>query len=125
MIYLSKKEEEKWVVARLVSNHNHELAYPYSQKFLWTKRKKSEAQQNLIDLLDNSGVRPSKIASVLVTQAEVENLNLTGRDIQNYLTTKIQKNLEKGDVQLMLKYFQKRQSESPGFFYAIQMDKAT
>ncbi|KAG5581835.1 hypothetical protein H5410_052462 [Solanum commersonii] len=58
------------------------------------------------------GVRPSKIASVLITQAGgVENLNLTGRDIQNYLSTKRQKNLEKRDVQLMLKYFQKRQSK--------------
>ena len=123
MIYMSKKEEEKWVIARLVLNHNHELASPNSQKFLRSKRKKSEAQKNLIDLLNNSGIRPSKIASVLTTQAGgIENLNITGRDIQNYLSTKRQNCLEKGDAQLMLKYFQKRQSDSPGFFYAIQMD---
>ncbi|KAK6789811.1 hypothetical protein RDI58_013611 [Solanum bulbocastanum] len=67
LIYLLKKEEEKWVVAKLVSTHNHELASPHSQKFLRSKRKKSEAQKNLIDLLDNSGVRPTKIASVLIT----------------------------------------------------------
>ncbi|KAM3201944.1 protein FAR1-RELATED SEQUENCE 5-like [Capsicum annuum] len=34
MMYLSKKEEEKWVIARLVLNHNHELASPQSQIFL-------------------------------------------------------------------------------------------
>ncbi|KAM3252772.1 protein FAR1-RELATED SEQUENCE 5-like [Capsicum annuum] len=123
MMYLSKKEEEKWVIAMLVSNHNHELASPQSQKFLRSKRKKSEAQKNLIDLLENSGIRLSKIASVLITQAGgVENLNLTGRDIQNYLSTKRQNYLEKGVAQLMLKYFQKRQSDNPEFFYAIQMD---
>ncbi|KAH0644802.1 hypothetical protein KY284_032686 [Solanum tuberosum] len=71
LIYLSKKEEEKWVVAKLVSTHNHELASPHSHKFMRSKRKKSEAQKNLIDLLDNSGVRPSKIALVLITQAGV------------------------------------------------------
>jgi len=114
MIYMSKKEEEKWVIARLVSNHNHELASPNSQKFLRSKRKKSEAQKNLIDLLNNSGIRPSKIALVLITQAGgIENLNLTGRDIQNYLSTQRQNCLEKGDAQLMLKYFQKRQFDSP------------
>ncbi|KAG5612503.1 hypothetical protein H5410_023784, partial [Solanum commersonii] len=38
----------------------------------------------------------------------VENLNLTGRDIQNYLSTKRQNCLEKGDAQLMLKYFPRK-----------------
>ncbi|XP_059315582.1 protein FAR1-RELATED SEQUENCE 5-like [Lycium ferocissimum] len=64
-----------------------------------------------------------KIASVLINQAGGgDHLNLTGQDIQNYLKTRRQKNLEKGDAQLMLHYFQKCQSENPGFFYAIQMD---
>jgi len=34
LIYLSKKEAEKWVVAKLVSTHNHEFGSPHSQKFL-------------------------------------------------------------------------------------------
>ncbi|PHT87839.1 hypothetical protein T459_09945 [Capsicum annuum] len=113
----------KWVVCRLVTKHNHELASPNSQKFLRSKRKKSEAPKNLIDLLGNSGVRPGKIASVLISQVGgVDQLNLTGQDIQNYLRTRRQKDFEKGDAELMLQYFQKRQSENPGFFYAIQMD---
>jgi len=97
---MSKKGEDKWVVCRVVAEHNHELASPNSQKFLRSKRKKTEAQKNLIDLLDNSGVRPSKIASVLINQARgVDLLNLTGQDIQNYLQTRRQKDLEKGDAQ--------------------------
>lgn len=52
MIYMSKKEDEEWVIARLVSNNIHELASLNSQKFLRSK-KKSEAQKNLIDLLKN------------------------------------------------------------------------
>lgn len=91
----------------MISNHNHNLASPYSQKFLQSKRKKLEAKKNLIGLLNNSGVRPSKIASILITQVGiVENLNLIEQDIQNYLSTKRQKNLEKRDVQLMLNNLQ-------------------
>ncbi|KAK4734371.1 hypothetical protein R3W88_008632 [Solanum pinnatisectum] len=120
---MSKKGEDQWIVCRLVAEHNHELASPNSQKFLWSRRKKTEAQKDLLDLLDNSGVRPSKIASVLINQVGgVDRLNLTGQDIQNYLQTRRQKELEKRDAQLMLQYFQRRQSENPGFFYAIQMD---
>ncbi|KAF3655823.1 putative E3 ubiquitin-protein ligase-like [Capsicum annuum] len=60
------------------------------------QRKKSETQKTLIDLLDNSGVRPSKIASILITQAGgVDQLNLIGQDIQNYLRTRRQKDLKK------------------------------
>lgn len=67
----------------------------------------SEAQKNFIDLLDNLGVCSSKIASILITQVGiVENLNLIEQDIQNYLSTKRQKNLEKRDVQLMLNNLQ-------------------
>ncbi|KAK6773265.1 hypothetical protein RDI58_028503 [Solanum bulbocastanum] len=120
LLSMSKKGEDKWVVCRLVAEHNHELASPNSQKFLRSKRKKTETQKNLIDLLDNFGVRPGKIMPVLINQlGGVDRLNLTGQDIQNYLQTRRQKNLEKGDAQLMLQYFQRRQSENPGFFYAI------
>nr|XP_027120394.1 protein FAR1-RELATED SEQUENCE 5-like [Coffea arabica] len=123
LVYVSQKEEDKWIIARLVLEHNHVLASPYSKKFLRLKRKKSEAQKNLIDMLDQSGVRPSKIVSVLATQVGgIGNLNFTDHDVCNYLSTKRHKELEKGDAQLMLQYFQKRQFENPGFFYAIQVD---
>ncbi|XP_027182119.1 protein FAR1-RELATED SEQUENCE 5-like [Coffea eugenioides] len=123
LVYVSQKEKGKWIIARLVLEHNHVLASPYSKKFLRSKRKKSVAQKNLIDMLDQSGVRPSKIVSVLATQVGgIGNLNVTDHDVCNYLSTKRHKELEKGDAQLMLQYFQKRQSENPGFFYAIQVD---
>ncbi|KAL3525244.1 hypothetical protein ACH5RR_013616 [Cinchona calisaya] len=109
LAYVSKKEEGKWIFTRIVLEHNHELASPYSKKFLLSKRKRTEAQRNLIDVLDESGVCPSKIVSVLATQAGgVEKLNLTDHDVCNYLSTKRQKQLKKGDAQLMLQYFHKR-----------------
>ncbi|KAL3509589.1 hypothetical protein ACH5RR_028990 [Cinchona calisaya] len=116
LVYGSKKEEAKWIFTRIAEEHNHELASPYRKKFLRLKKKRTKAQQNLIDVLEQSGVCPSKNVSY------IEKLNLIDHDICNYLSTKRQKQLEKGDAELMLQYFQKRQSENPGFFYAIQMD---
>uniref|UniRef100_A0A3Q7GAK2 Uncharacterized protein n=1 Tax=Solanum lycopersicum TaxID=4081 RepID=A0A3Q7GAK2_SOLLC len=52
----------------------------------------------------------------------VDRLNLTSQDILNYLQIRRQKDLDKGDAQLMLQYFQRCQYENPDFFYAIQMD---
>ncbi|KAK6786063.1 hypothetical protein RDI58_014588 [Solanum bulbocastanum] len=96
LVYMTKKGEHKWIICRLVAKHNHELASLNNQKFLRSKRKKIEAQKNLIDLLDNSEVHPSKIVSVLTNQAGgVDRLNLTGQDIQNYLQTGRQKDQEK------------------------------
>ncbi|KAL3524579.1 hypothetical protein ACH5RR_012951 [Cinchona calisaya] len=116
LVYVSKKEEAKWIFTRIDLQHNHKLASPYSKKFLRSKRKRTETQRNLIDVLDESVVRPSKIVSVLATQAGgVENLSLIDHDIC-YLRTKRQKQLEKGDAQLMLQYFQKQQSENRGSF---------
>lgn len=86
------------------------------------KEKENWCPKETFDLLDNSGVHSSKIASMLMNQFEgVDWLNLTSQDIQNYLQTRRQKDLEKGDAQLMLYYFQRCQYENPGFVYAIQM----
>ncbi|KAK4717937.1 hypothetical protein R3W88_016275 [Solanum pinnatisectum] len=55
---MSKKEEEKWLIARLVSNHNHELASP------------NKAQKNHIDFLNNSGIHPSKCHTPTLGEAD-------------------------------------------------------
>ncbi|OMP04680.1 hypothetical protein CCACVL1_02146 [Corchorus capsularis] len=124
MIYVSKKVGvDRWIISRFTRDHNHELATPKSASFLRAHRKRTRAQRNLIDVLDDSGVRPSRIMLVLATESGgIDKVGLTERDIQNYLSNKRQKQLEKGDAQLMLTYFRECQSKNPGFFYAIQMD---
>ncbi|XVF08841.1 hypothetical protein REPUB_Repub07fG0038400 [Reevesia pubescens] len=123
MIYVSKKADDKWLISRFVWDHTHELATPKSAKFLHVHRKRIVVQRNLIDVLDVSGICPSKIMSVLANESGgIDMVGLTERDIQNYLTSKRQKQLEKGDAQLMLTYFKECQTKNPRFFYAIQMD---
>ncbi|XP_019178901.1 PREDICTED: protein FAR1-RELATED SEQUENCE 5-like [Ipomoea nil] len=123
MIYVSRKDEDKWIISKFTRDHNHVLASSSSARFHRVHRKRTKSQRNLIDVLDESGIRPSKIMSVLVTESGgIDRVGCTERDIQNYLSNKRQKQLEKGDAQAMLNYFKECQSKNPGFFYAIQMD---
>uniref|UniRef100_A0A3Q7ECI1 MULE transposase domain-containing protein n=1 Tax=Solanum lycopersicum TaxID=4081 RepID=A0A3Q7ECI1_SOLLC len=123
VIYYQRKEKINRLFIGLLLSTIMNLHLQIVKKSYSQKGKKTDAQKYIIDFLDNSGVRPSKLASVLINQAGgVDRMNLTGQAIQNYLQTRRQKDLEKGDAQLMLQYFQRRQSENSGFFYAIQMD---
>ena len=80
-------------------------------------------QKKLIDVLHDSGIGPSKIASVLCTESGgVDNVGFSQQDVINYLSVKRQKQLENGDAHLMLSYFKNCQLKNPGFFYAFQMD---
>uniref|UniRef100_A0A2N9H7A8 Protein FAR1-RELATED SEQUENCE n=1 Tax=Fagus sylvatica TaxID=28930 RepID=A0A2N9H7A8_FAGSY len=60
-----KKVEETWIVSKFEVNHNHELLSPESTSLLRGHRVISRAQKNLIDTLNESGVPPRKIMSVL------------------------------------------------------------
>ncbi|KAK8990997.1 hypothetical protein V6N11_062023 [Hibiscus sabdariffa] len=64
MILISKKEE-KWIISRYRDEHNHVLASPKSTQFIRSHRVKTKVQKDLMDVLDESGIRPSKIVSVL------------------------------------------------------------
>ncbi|XP_019429336.1 PREDICTED: protein FAR1-RELATED SEQUENCE 5-like [Lupinus angustifolius] len=122
MIYV-KKKEEMWIISRFVRDHNHQLFSPRSSQFLRVHKKKTKVQKKLIDVLDDSGLPPSKMASVLcVESCGINNVGFGKQDVITYLSGKRQKQLEKGDAQLMLMYFQNCQLKNPGFFYAFQMD---
>ncbi len=51
--------------SKFVIEHNHELLTPKSTRFLRGHRVMTRAQKNLIDTLNESGVPPRKIMSVL------------------------------------------------------------
>jgi hypothetical protein len=59
MLYIKKKEDQ-WVISKFVKDHNHELFSPRSSQFLRVHRKKTKVQKKLIDVLDDSGIGPSK-----------------------------------------------------------------
>nr|GMC57955.1 protein FAR1-RELATED SEQUENCE 5-like [Ipomoea batatas] len=58
MISVSRKDEDKWVISKFTRDHNHVLAFPSSARFHRVHRKRTKSQRNLIDVLDESGIRP-------------------------------------------------------------------
>ena len=69
----------------------------------------TNAQRNLIDTLNETGIPPSKIMSVLSKESGGDyNVGCILVDIQNYLGNKRRKLLQDGDAQGMYKYFIKQ-----------------
>ena len=60
-----KKVESRWIVCKFISKHNHDLLSPRSTSLLRGHRVVTSARKNLIDKLNESGVTPRKIMSVL------------------------------------------------------------
>ncbi|OMO81532.1 hypothetical protein CCACVL1_12374 [Corchorus capsularis] len=119
-----KRANDKWVVSSFVTDHNHELLTPKSTSFLRGHRVITHAQKNLIDTLNEAGVPPRKIMSVLTKESGGDwNAGCVPIDVQNYLGSKRRKLLAQGDAQKLLHYFIQNQSKNPWFFYAIQVDE--
>ena len=101
-----KKFDDTWIVCKFVEGHNHELLTPKSTSLLRGHRVITSAQKNLIDTLNESGIAPSKIVSVLSKEASGDyNVGCIPVDIQKILGSKRRKLLQDGDVQGMYKYF--------------------
>ncbi|KAF7152554.1 hypothetical protein RHSIM_Rhsim01G0209600 [Rhododendron simsii] len=118
-----RKDEGKWVVSKFLVDHNHELCSPESTPLLPGHRKITRAQKNLLDVLNVSGIAPTKIMSVLRESGIDPNVGCARKDAQNYLGIKRRKLVEDGDAQRMYNFFVKSQSENPDFFYAVQRDE--
>jgi hypothetical protein len=123
-IMVLKKMGLRWIVCKFVSEHNHELLSPRSTSLLRGHRVVTRAQKNLIDILNESGVPPRKIMSVLSKESGGDhNVGCISKDVENYVSNRRRFCLEEGDAQKMYNYFLERQSQNPGFVYAIQVDE--
>ena len=81
MLY-RKRGEDRWIISKFITDHNHNLASPRSSQFFRVHRKKTKMQKRLIDVLDDSGLCPSKIASILCTKSGgVENVGFSRQDV--------------------------------------------
>jgi hypothetical protein len=64
-----RKVEETRIVSKFETNHNHELLTPKSTSLLRGHRVIPRAQKNLIDTLNEPGVPPRKIMSILTKES--------------------------------------------------------
>ena len=87
-----KKIEDTWIVCKFVEDHNHELLTPKSTSMLRGHKVITNVQRNLIDTLNETGIPPSKIMSMLSKESDGDyNVGCIPIDIQNYLGNKRRK----------------------------------
>jgi hypothetical protein len=119
-----KKVGLGWIVCKFVIEHNHVLLSPRSTSLLRGHRVVTHAQKCLIDTLNEAGVPPKKIMSVLSKESDGDhNVGCIAKDVQNYLRNRRSLMFGEGDAQKMYNYFLERQSKNLGFVYAIQVNE--
>ncbi|KAL5707313.1 hypothetical protein ACHQM5_025373 [Ranunculus cassubicifolius] len=119
MIVVKKQDWGKWVVSKLLKDHNHELVPQDKVHRLRSHRHVSGTARSLIDTLQAAGIGPSGVMSVLARESGgIDNVGFTTVDCRNYISNR-QRTLGTGG-QHVLDYLRRMQAENPSFFYAIQ-----
>lgn len=119
---VKKQSSGKWVVSKLVKEHNHELVPPDKVHCLRSHRHVSGPARSLIDTLQAAGMGPSGVMSVLIKESGgINNVGFTKVDCQNYMSSSRQRTLGSGG-QVLFDYLKRMQAEDPGFFFAVQDD---
>lgn len=119
---VKKQSSGKWVVTKLIKEHNHDLVPPDKVHCLRSHRHVSGPARSLIDTLQAAGMGPSGVMSVLIKESGgINNVGFTKVDCQNYMSSSRQRTLGSGG-QVVFDYLKQMQAEDSGFFYAVQGD---
>ncbi|KAJ8762411.1 hypothetical protein K2173_007571 [Erythroxylum novogranatense] len=119
---VKKQTSGKWLVTKLVKEHNHELVPPDMVHRLRSHRHVSGSARSLIHTLQAAGMGPSEIMSVLIRESGgIHNVGFTKVDCQNYMSSSRQRTLGCGG-QVVFDYLRQMQAEDHNFFYAVQGD---
>jgi zinc finger SWIM domain-containing protein 3 len=87
---------------------------------LRSQRKLGKTQKSLIDVANKSSLTPKQSFDFQATiVGGRENLGCLFMDVKNYLRTKRQKEMEKGDVASLMQYFHDKQLENKSFYYTF------
>lgn len=117
---VKKQTSGKWVVSKIVKEHNHELVPPDKVHCLRSHRHVSGPARSLIDTLQAAGMGPSGVMSVLIKESGgVNNVGFTKVDCQNYMSSSRQRTLGSGG-QIVIDYLKQMEADDPGFFCAFQ-----
>ena len=118
-----KRDLSKWIVSKFDSNHNHPLHPLQCTHLMPSQRKVCDAQGINIDIADESGISLKASHDLISAIAGgKEFVGFTREDQTTYLRAKRQRNLQYGEAESLLRYFQQQVAENPYFYYAIQLD---
>ncbi|KAM4123559.1 hypothetical protein ACB094_01G167400 [Castanea mollissima] len=123
LMTVRKRDNGKWVVAKLEKNHNHELVTPAMRHFLRSHKQDFDPSNSLSHSCSSPGMGLSDPVNVLINDSNgFDKLVFTAQNSVNYIgrgrlsTFGI-------DAQSLLKFFKVMQASDPAFFYAIQVDE--
>ncbi|XP_042479090.1 protein FAR1-RELATED SEQUENCE 5-like [Macadamia integrifolia] len=118
-----KLRNEKWVVDRWVSEHNHELLSPTEVYKLRSHKKMTKATMVLMGKLQHAGFTHTQVTRILRELARGErNIGVSDDACENQTRTP-EKKLLGVDCTIALDYFELLQETDPGYFYTIQVGK--
>ncbi|XP_044415697.1 uncharacterized protein [Triticum aestivum] len=113
-------KDGRWHITKLNLDHNHELN-PGS-RFFRSHVYMSDEEKALIRTMKRCNIPTRKIVAVLAyIRGGMDKLPYNKRKVSNYGTT-INRELENSDVMEVQQYFEKKQAESPGFCYSMEVD---
>ncbi|XP_016513209.2 protein FAR1-RELATED SEQUENCE 5-like [Nicotiana tabacum] len=122
-IIVTRHSMGKYHITKVKLEHNHALVSPTMVHMLPSHRRINEVQAHEIDLAEDAGLFSKTTFDFMSLQDGGRvNLGYTKLNQKNYLRTKRQKAMRRGETGVLLKYFEKKRIEDPSLFFAVQLD---
>ncbi|PKA56785.1 Protein FAR1-like sequence 5 [Apostasia shenzhenica] len=123
MFEVIKKDSERWIVSKLVTDHTHDLAVaPNKVHYI-------QSQSEVVVLAKNASSREKPAPPVNFKPqlgdgfGDFDVLSSNDQDSRTDLRNACQSAFGLEDLQILLDSLKKMQAESPAFFYVFQVDK--
>ncbi|KAK8916164.1 hypothetical protein KSP39_PZI022406 [Platanthera zijinensis] len=106
----------KYYVHEFIPEHNHILHYAECTHMLSSQRTITDVQAFEVQLANDSGLTQKNSFDFFSKQVGGRsNLGFTQRDQKNYLRSRRQREMTRGEVGFLLYFFQKKISDDPSF----------
>lgn len=119
------KRDGVWVVTVFKAEHTHPMVTQIGRRrYYRSHRKVPEEDFQFIQTLHQQNISTAKIMGCLgsVHGGDPRCLGYVKKDVSN-IRTMLREEVSVRDMSMVIEYFEKRQAESPHFFYATQLDQ--
>ncbi|XP_058100830.1 protein FAR1-RELATED SEQUENCE 5-like isoform X2 [Magnolia sinica] len=123
-LLVNKRNNGKWVVRKFVEEHNHNMVTGIKVHLLPSHRRIHADTEDEIDKRGCPSSRTTPAVKTMAIESGRSSTGNVGRDPRNYIMSSLPtKRLEKGEREILIKYFERLHAENPGFFFAVGFDK--
>ncbi|KAM0879653.1 hypothetical protein ACQ4PT_034093 [Festuca glaucescens] len=119
------KRNGAWTVTVFTEEHTHPMVKQIGRRrYYRSHRKVPEEDFQLLQTLHNQNISTAQIMGCLgnVHGGDLRTLGYVKRDVSN-IRTMLRDEVSLRDMSLTIEYFEKRNAQSPSFFYATQLDE--